>query len=185
MPKPSISIPSLNAKPRHEPTTPLSPSLSPAASSNSPMSSPPSPYKSTIRPVTGHKKSAAETLASTGGDYPLKSGEKADDIVQHSVTAIPQLPPSPLEQPKAGRDGQKSFFANLKASKSTHKIQSSAIEAPSPSEQPLPRSRGSSRERLGNLTSRGNQSTPDLPATSSSERDAARGQCLFFLCPGS
>lgn len=187
MPKPSISIPTLSsAKPRpgYDLNSPLSPSLSPrspGASSTSQMSGPPSPYKtSTIRSVGGHKKSATETLTLQSLADLSKGSDKTEEVTHHTVTAIPQLPPSPLEPPKtsSGREG-KSFFSNLKASKSSHKLQPNEQ---APADHPLPKSRGSSKERPGYPISRGNQSTPDLSATIPEQ--GTIGQCFFpsMLC---
>ncbi|PGG96521.1 hypothetical protein GX51_07793 [Blastomyces parvus] len=139
------------------PRSPLSP-LSPS----SPMS-PTSPYPrgSTIRPLTGK--------ASPGSLSPNTSAVEENNEVPQTpgITAIPQYPPSPKESSKHGRDPSRSFFSNLKASKSSHRLQSSDGPDRQTADGNPPPSRGSSTDRALNISSRGrNGSSADLPTSS-------------------
>lgn len=72
---------------------------------------------------------------------------------------MPQYPPSPKESTKHNRDPSRSFFANLKASKSSHKISNSDSSGLSADQNS--KSRGSSRDRSYPAL-RKNGSTSDL-----------------------
>ncbi|OAX82564.1 hypothetical protein ACJ72_03080 [Emergomyces africanus] len=137
--------------------SPLSP-LSPT----SPMS-PTSPYLkgSTIRPLTGKNSIVSRSPNSS-------AVEEHKDVPQTpGITAIPPYPPSPKESTKHGRDPSRSFFSNLKASKSSHRLQSSDGPDKQTADNIPPGSRGSSRDRAGNISSRGrNGSSTDLPTSS-------------------
>lgn len=122
----------------------------------SPKSTPSSPRsiknEPTIRPVTARSRTGSSTTA------PLSPND-APEPPTPNFTAMPQYPPSPKESTKHNRDPSRSFFANLKASKSSHKISnsdSSGLSAEQPS-----KSRGSSRDRAQPHL-RKNGSTSDL-----------------------
>lgn len=105
----------------------------------SPRSTPSSPFsKSTIRPVTQWGSKADDQFLRAGSPNP------PTEPATPNLTAIPQYPPSPKESPKHLRDPSRSFFANLKASKSSHKIHTSDGSV-NPGDKPT--SRGSSRDR--------------------------------------
>ncbi|KAL1967082.1 hypothetical protein VTN77DRAFT_3606 [Rasamsonia byssochlamydoides] len=128
-------------------------SLSPLTP-RSPKSSPSSPFANgyTIRPVTRRSKTESALIipsSPNGRDEPPTPG----------LTSLPQYPVSPKDSPKHNRDASKSFFANLKASKSSHKLSTSDSSGQSGGN--LPKSRSSSRDR-SQLTSKANRSTPDL-----------------------
>ena len=114
----------------------------PSPSTMSPTSprSPRSPREHTIRPVMGREKSSDEHT----------NGDDQQTIVRSptspTITAIPQFPPSPRSPPKHGRDPSKSFFSNLMASKSSHRLNSPDRNTESPVEKE-PKSRTSSKER--------------------------------------
>jgi hypothetical protein len=81
-----------------------------------------------------------------------------------TISAIPQYPESPPGSPKHARDPSKSFFSNLMASKSSHRLQSPDRNGTGVSERATSKSRASSKDRtLYSLRNRG--STPDLPKT--------------------
>jgi hypothetical protein len=82
-----------------------------------------------------------------------------------TISAIPHYPESsPPGSPKYGRDPSKSFFSNLMASKSSHRLQSPDRNGTGVSERATSKSRASSKDRtLYSLRNRG--STPDLPKT--------------------
>jgi len=80
------------------------------------------------------------------------------------ITAVPDIPPSPSSPMLAqhARDPSKSFFSNLKASKSSHRLNSSDQNVAEISEKQNARSRASSKDRsLHSLRKQG--STPELP----------------------
>ncbi|OKL61770.1 hypothetical protein UA08_02462 [Talaromyces atroroseus] len=122
----------------------------------SPKSSPSSPrsisHEPTIRPVTSRSRTGSSTTA------PLSPYEAAEPPTPN-FTAMPQYPPSPKENPKHNRDPSRSFFANLKASKSSHKISNS--DSSGLSAEQASKSRGNSRDR-SHHTLRKNGSTSDL-----------------------
>lgn len=158
MPK-SGSVPaSLNlgsSKPGRSPdmAQQLSPSTLSPASPRSP-SAQGSPYgeKPTVRQVA---------QSDMGSEDDSRSTEDLSGPVSPPITAIPQYPPSPKTSPKQhGREPSKSFFSNLMASKSSHRLQSperSGNRGPNQNG-----SRASSKERglYSNPKARG--STPDL-----------------------
>lgn len=81
------------------------------------------------------------------------------------ITAMPDLPPSPasnLTTSKHGREPSKSFFSNLMASKSSHRLHASETSLPDTAEKVSARSRASSKDRsLHSIRKQG--STPELP----------------------
>ncbi|KAK2788004.1 hypothetical protein FQN52_007010 [Onygenales sp. PD_12] len=168
MPKKSSQTPSLklgdsNFKDLPQNPSPLSPgSLSPL-SPTSPRSSPASPYLkgSTIRALASPVDRSA-----TPQSLNLTIGDENDEVPPTpGITAIPPCPSSPKDS-KHGRDQSKSFFSNLKASKSSHKIHHSDPQGGQNNEK-APPSRGSSNDRTATLSSRGrNESTTDLPGSS-------------------
>ncbi|GAB1203867.1 hypothetical protein APSETT445_002507 [Aspergillus pseudonomiae] len=108
----------------------------------------------TIRSVTQESNSKANSPT-----LPVSPGLTAESPTQ-GVTAIPQYPPSPRDSPKHSRDPSRSFFANLKAPKVSHRAQRSDSSGNSGDK---PRSRGSSRDRRTQISSKLYESTPDLP----------------------
>ncbi|GMF77122.1 unnamed protein product [Aspergillus oryzae] len=108
----------------------------------------------TIRSVTQESNSKANSQI-----LPVSPGLTAESPTQ-GVTAIPQYPPSPRDSPKHSRDPSRSFFANLKAPKVSHRAQRSDSSGNSGDK---PRSRGSSRDRRTQISSKLYESTPDLP----------------------
>ncbi|RAQ55525.1 Rho GTPase activator (Bem2) [Aspergillus flavus] len=108
----------------------------------------------TIRSVTQESNSKANSPI-----LPVSPGLTAESPTQ-GVTAIPQYPPSPRDSPKHSRDPSRSFFANLKAPKVSHRAQRSDSSGNSGDK---PRSRGSSRDRRTQISSKLYESTPDLP----------------------
>ena len=143
---------------------PSSPStLSPRSfrSPRSPRSIPASPLLQDSRmgeSFTGNENMIAEstsegTATSTNG----RVSPSMRAISEHqSAIAKPS--------PKHGRDASKSFFSNLMASKSSHRLQSPERHTIESTEKTNARSRASSKDRvIYALKSRG--STPDLPKT--------------------
>jgi hypothetical protein len=86
----------------------------------------------------------------------------ANGSTSPTLSAIPQYPESPPGSPKHGREPSKSFFSNLIASKSSHRLQSPDRSGLGSSERATSKSRASSRDRtLYSLRNKG--STPELP----------------------
>ncbi|KKZ65816.1 hypothetical protein EMCG_01201 [[Emmonsia] crescens] len=149
----------------HNPRSPLSPSSLSPLSPLSPTSprSPTSPFLkgSTIRPLTGKNSPLLHS------SNPSAVEENKEMPQTPGITAIPQYPPSPKESTKHGRDPSRSFFSNLKASKSSHRLQSSDGPEKQTADNIPPSSRGGSRDRAVNISSRGrNGSSTDLPTSS-------------------
>lgn len=161
MPKPT-DLPNLNLSASIRNVSDLDdgylPGLSPTYSSGSrtPRSAPSSP-----RLQTSSIPAIMQISAIPQGE------EKAHHANGHNsprITAMPELPPSPTSQTpsKHGREPSKSFFSNLMASKSSHKLHVSETSLPDSVEKQNGRSRTSSRDRsLHSVRRQG--STPDLP----------------------
>lgn len=128
--------------------TPLTP--------RSPRSSPSSPRSIRDEPTIRQVPSRSRT-GSTNGPPFLHDAEPPTP----NFTAMPQYPPSPKEN-KHNRDPSRSFFSNLKASRSSHKITNS--DSSGLSAEPPSKSRGNSRDR-SHPTLRKNGSTSDLLET--------------------
>lgn len=116
--------------------------------------------------------------------FPAQNSALAMQIRPDSMTASPEvgnLPeppssPSRISPKQHTRDASKSFFSNLMASKSSHKLQAQAqspdlgtIEG---SERSHARSRGHSKDR-SIPTVRKQNSTPDLPRLMTANEDPA------------
>lgn len=133
----------------------LSPSTLSPESSRSPRSNTASPsLRDTFESGTGDAT----------GDQVVQSNTEHDGSASPAITAVPQYPPSPPKtSPKHGRDHSKSFFQNLMASKSSHRLQ--PIEQDATDGQDKKRSdsrdRASSKER-GLYSTKVRGSTPDL-----------------------
>ena len=89
-------------------------------------------------------------------------GADANGSTSPTISAIPQYPESAPGSPKHGREPSKSFFSNLIASKSSHRLQSPDRNGIGSSERATSKTRASSKDRtLYSL--RNKVSTPDLP----------------------
>ena len=153
--------PSLNlsaAKLRPDGQQPLTAStLSPTSprSPRSPGSVPPSPFlqgPSVARTTAGKERITTESSQQAYANGPTSP----------TISAIPQYPESPPGSPKHGRDPSKSFFSNLIASKSSHRLQSPDRNGTGSSERATSKSRASSKDRTL-YSVRNKESTPDLP----------------------
>lgn len=143
MPKPSAP-PSLNLKetknaPQTENPRPLSPSTLSPGSPRSLRSNAGSPFLQEYSEATPDR---------FGTNTTGKSSTGVNGSVSPTLTAIPQYPPSPT--PRHAREQSKSFFANLMASKSSHRLQ-----APDQSktetddrDRPVGRDRAGSKDRV-------------------------------------
>lgn len=127
--------------------SPLTP-RSPKSSSSSPFTK-----GTTIRPVT-------QDFGSKSASPLFPVSPSATELRTPSVTAIPQYPPSPKDSPRHTRDASRSIFGNLKAPKpSSHRAQRSDSSGNTPRNS---KSRGSSRDRRTQISSKRYESTPDL-----------------------
>ncbi|EXJ96257.1 hypothetical protein A1O1_01383 [Capronia coronata CBS 617.96] len=145
--------------------TPATLSPRSTGSPRTPESAPVSPYlRGAASPSTMHHVSVPQD----GGNDGHRTGPNSP-----SITAMPELPPSPVPQsPKHGREASKSFFSNLMASKSSHKLQPSETSVPESGERPSARSRASSKDRSFHSVQR-QGSTPDLPRMGSANASGA------------
>ena len=107
--------------------------------------------KSPQNPVQTSAQQHAETSA------PIPSNESRSPI----LTSLPQLPQSPKSGPKHTRDQSKSFFANLKASKSSNRVYQVEPTIRQVSED-TSRSKGTSKENILYSMRKSPGSTPDL-----------------------
>lgn len=133
----------------------LSPSTLSPRSSRSPRSNPGSPYL---------KEGFEHSMTQNGTDRTGDGSTVNNGPTSPSITAIPPYPPSPPKtSSKHGRDASKSFFSNLMASKSSHRLQSPDRGAMETSDRDgtNQRVRASSKDRLL-YSSRGRGSTSDL-----------------------
>ena len=154
---PALNLSTANSKDNGlQPTT--ASTLSPR-SPRTPGSIPGSPYLQDFIAM-GH--------AVTGSERPTTEGSQrapANEPMSPSVADFTQLPSSPTRSSqKHGRDPSKSFFSNLMASKSSHRLQSperNGAESSEKQEKQRTKSRASSKDRFHSSKARG--STPDLP----------------------
>lgn len=79
----------------------------------------PSPSSQTSHQVSGRRYHAISRKDTQRSTHP----QSAADPASPTLTSLPPFPSSPKSAPKHIRDQSKSFFANLKASKSSNKIQ--------------------------------------------------------------
>ena len=155
--------PSLNlsaAKSRPDGQQPLTASTLSPTSPSSPQSPESVPTSPMLRDFSiGRNKAGKDKVK-------IEASKQADtnDPTSPTISAIPHYPESPPGSPKYGRDPSKSFFSNLMASKSSHRLQSPDRNGTGVSERATSKSRASSKDRtLYSLRNRG--STPDLPKT--------------------
>ncbi|KAM5471145.1 hypothetical protein MauCBS54593_003484 [Microsporum audouinii] len=117
------------------------------------------PKSSTIRTVTS---TSSNELANTDFQERENIANKAEQPQSPSITAIPPYPPSPQQGNKHARDPSKSFFSNLKASRSAQRIHLSDASSGHSGEEKSSMSRGSSRDRAGRGVTR-TSPKPDSP----------------------
>lgn len=99
----------------------------------------------------------------------ITTTESSNGPVSPRITAMPEFPPSPgKNSPKHAREPSKSFFSNLMASKSSHRLHSPEASIAEVSEKPSTRSRASSKDRSLYSVQR-QESTPDLPRLKNGE----------------
>jgi hypothetical protein len=133
----------------------LSPSTLSPISPRSQRSNPGSPFL---------KESFEHPSDQNGKDRTGEGSTKNKGSISPSITAIPQYPPSPPKtSPKHGRDASKSFFSNLMASKSSHRLQPLDQSGPDTADKDRTAGRGraSSKDRVL-YSSKGKGSTSDL-----------------------
>ena len=101
--------------------------------------------------------------ATNGVDFPTSHTQSTNHAGSPQMGPVPLGPPSPsTTTSKHGRDPSKSFFSNLMASKSSHRLHSPDTSLNESADRATLKSRASSKERgLHGLKSKG--STPDLP----------------------
>lgn len=153
---PNLDLSSFSLDKDVKKSSPLTPDgqgpLTPHTSISSPTS--PCDTEPAVRPAT----------QDSGGksDSPSFTGSSPTTNFNPSLTAIPQYPPSPKDSPKHNREASKSFFANLKAPKSSHRVQKSDSSGHLPDK---PKSCGGSRDRRTQILSKPYESSPDLVST--------------------
>lgn len=159
---PKISSPLSPGAQSSDGPSPLTPRSPKSSSSSSPFTK-----GTTIRPVT-HDLSSK----STSPIFPV-SPDTAAEPRTPGLTAIPQYPPSPKHPQKHTRDSSRSFFATLKAPKPVHRTQRSDSTGNPGSKA---ESRGSSRDRKTQISSKRYESTPDLLGAIGQAEEQARGE---------
>lgn len=134
-------------------------------SPHSPGSTPASPFLQTSHNLSGPFNAPTQTVIMTA-----TQGTQATGAASPSMTAVPEFPTSPSRpSPKHGRDPSKSFFSNLMASKSSHKLDSPNLNSEKNAGRSTAKSRASSRDRALHAL-RSKISTPDLPRMPQSEK---------------
>ncbi|PYI20609.1 putative Rho GTPase activator [Aspergillus japonicus CBS 114.51] len=178
MPSRQSTVPNLDLSPSTlQGNAKISSPLTPGAQSSdgpspltphSPKSLSSSPFfkGATIRPVT------QDSNNHNNHSSPTSTGPATAEPATPGLTAIPQYPPSPRDSPKHSRDPSRSFFANLKAPKVSHRAQRSDGSGDSGTN---PKSRGSSRDRKTQISTKQYESTPDLPGTIERAAQQERG----------
>ncbi len=155
MPK-ATGLPSLDLKPSTHDASTASLSPQSAGSPHSPRSAPSTPRLRTApASMMQQRHTPQESDART---------HNQTDPSSPRITAVPEIPPSP-SSPRAsqhGRDPSKSFFSNLMASKSSHKLNTSDQNLADTGDKKRATSRASSKDRsLHSIRKQG--STPELP----------------------
>lgn len=171
---PALNLGSSNDSTQTENVPPLSPSTLSLRSSRSPRSNPGSPYL---------KENFESAFAQNGPDRKGEGGSAKNGSLSPSITAIPQYPPSPPRtSPKHNRDTSRSFFSNLVASKSSHRLQSldQGGQEEADRDRTVGRGRSNSKDRVLQ-SSRDKSSTSDLlrnVTTSEMQRDHSADRTL-------
>ena len=152
---PSLNLSAAKNPAQNDSNRALSPATLSPRSPRSPRSNPGSPFLQ-----KGFEHSLGENQTGQAGE----GGTRNNGSISPSITAIPQYPPSPPKSsPKHSREPSKSFFSNLMASKSSHRLQSldqGALES-ADKDRANTRGRTSSKDRVL-YSSKGRSSTPDL-----------------------
>lgn len=150
-------LPALLSPTTHSPRSLRSP--------HSPGSTPASPFLQTSHNLSSPFNAPSQTEAMTA-----TQGNQSNGATLPSITAVPEIPSSPSRpSPKHGRDPSKSFFSNLMASKSSHKLDASNQNTEKDTGRSTAKSRASSKDRTL-YALRGKGSTPDLPRMSHNEK---------------
>ena len=145
--------------------------LSPTTHSPGSLRSPQSPGSTPASPFiqTSNIQSGPNNTTSTIVTMTAIQGDENNGATSPRFTAVPEFPTSPSRpSPKHGRDPSKSFFSNLMASKSSHRLDSPNQKNEKETGRSTAKSRASSKDRtLYSLRSKA--STPDLPKMPQSE----------------
>jgi hypothetical protein len=157
---------------------PLSPSTLSLRSSRSPRSNPGSPNL---------KDNFDASFFQSKSDRMAEAGQAKPGSISPSITAIPQYPPSPPKtSPKHQRDASRSFFSNLVASKSSHRLQ--ALEQGGSeeikTEPAVGRGRTASKDEAVHAP-RGQSSGSDLQRNNHSTSEVQRDQSVDRAFSGS
>ena len=155
---PSLNLSAAKSRPDGQQLSTAS-TLSPTSprSPRSPGSVPTSPFLQDSS--MGRTKAGKERITTESSQQADANGPASP-----TISAIQQYPESPPGSPTHLREPSKSFFSNLIASKSSHRLQSPDRNGASSSERATSKSRASSKDRtLYSLKNK--ESTPDLPKT--------------------
>jgi hypothetical protein len=155
-----------------------SPVSSVITSQTEPRSRSPSPSS----PVPQQVRKASLSSRSKSEIEPYNEREPSLDPGSPTLTSLPPFPSSPKNSPKHGRDQSKSFFANLKASKSSNKIHN--IEPTiRPVAQSTTRSLNEPKENILYSLRKSPGSTPDLSKSKfgNASADASDGESILHL----
>lgn len=149
--------PSLLSATTHSPRSLRSP--------HSPASTPASPFLQTSHNLSSPFNGPTQIVEMTSSQ-----GNQSNGTTSPSITAVPEFPSSPSRpSPKHGRDPSKSFFSNLMASKSSHKLDATNQGNEKEIGRSVAKSRASSKDRTL-YALRGKGSTPDLPRMPQNEK---------------
>ena len=176
----AMSVPQALTLPIHDNAEAASPISSAITSPSEPRSRSPSPGSPALQ-------EASERLHCAQTQNGTQLNAQHQSIVGSAspkLTSLPPFPTSPKTAPKHIRDQSRSFFANLKASKSSNKI-----HAPEPTIRQVSEdsSRGHKELRENSLYSlrKSPGSTPDLSKSTfdNNSTDAAEGRVAQSLAP--
>lgn len=134
-------------------------------------------------PILEQVRAASPSSRSKSGIEPHNEREPSLDPQSLTITSLPPFPSSPKNSPKHIRDQSKSFFANMKASKSSNKIHN--IEPTiRPVAQNTTRSLNEPKENILYSLRKSPGSTPDLSKSTfgNASADASDGESIpYFL----
>jgi len=155
-----------------------SPVSSAITSPTDPRSRSPSPSS----PISQQEREASPSSRSKSGIKPHNERQPSLDPGCPNLTSLPPFPSSPKNGPKHVRDQSRSFFANLKASKSSNKIHT--IEPTiRPVAQSTTRSLNEPKENILYSLRKSPGSTPDLSKSTfgDASADASEGKSILYL----
>lgn len=155
--------------------------LSPVSST---ITSPTEPRSRSISPTsTAYQKDTPDRTEADTKIYSQANSEPQstrDPPGSPNLTSLPPFPSSPKSTPKHLRDQSKSFFANLKASKSSNKVHAMESTIRQVSDDDATRSEKDLRDHGMYSLRKNTGSTPDLSKSTFDDASVDASDCTFI-----